>query len=182
VIKGISSTYPVPAGGYKLSENDNSKDINVTLGGNYTPQAQILTISPDFAENYFPWFKPQGIITVRNTGQIISSVQEMTISTDFLNPRFQKIPIKDIPPFGFIEIPVTFSQPSFLTNKTDRLKIAVNGNIINKEIRISPFILNLWTILGGTVLVSIIIGISFAVYKAGRIPFPKQDEQDSLRR
>jgi len=182
VIKGLSSTYPVPAGGYKLSENDNSKDINVTLGGNYIPQAQILTISPNFAESYFPWFKPQGTITVRNTGQIISTVQEMTISNDFLNPKSQKIPIKDIPPFGFIEIPVAFNQPSFLTNKTDRLKIAVNGTIINKEIKISPFILNLWTILGGAALVSIVIGISFAVYKAGRIPFLKRGERDSLRR
>jgi transglutaminase-like putative cysteine protease len=182
VIKGLSSTYPVPAGGYKISENDNSKDINVELGEKFASQAQILTISPNFAESYFPWFKPQGKILVRNTGQIISTVQEMTISTDILNPRFRKISIKEIPPYGFIEIPVIFDKPSLLTNKTDRLKIAVNGNVINKEIKISPFILNLWTILGGTVFVSIIIGISFAVYKTGRLSFFKPKQRDPLRR
>jgi len=182
VIKGVSSSYPVPAGGYKIADNDNSKDINVQLGNSFVPQNQTLTISQDFAKSYFSAFAPQGNIIIRNTGQIISSPQEITVSTDFLNPRFQKIALASIPPFGFVEIPVTFNKPSLLTNKIDRLKIAVNGDTISKEILITPFILNLWTILGGTLLVSLIVTISYFIYKARNLPVPEQKGPDPLRR
>ena len=176
VVKGINSNYPVPAGGYKISTNDNSRDINVELGDSFVPQTEALTLLSDFAQIYFSALKPQGKITIKNTGHIISTPQEISITTDFLTPRSQKIAIPSIPPFGFIEIPITFNKPSLLTNKIDRLRIAVQGNAIYTEIKITPFILNVWTILGGTIFVDFIVAISYIIYKARHLSFSKPKE------
>jgi len=173
VIKGVSSTYPIPAGGYKISDNNKTRDINVGFGDDFTPQIQTLTLSSDLAASYFSGLNPKGNILIKNNSETISFPQEITINTDFLQPLSQKIYLGSIPPFGFIKIPVSFNKPPLLTNRIDVVKIAINENYISKEIKISPFILNLWTILGGTILVSIIIGISFAIYKARNLPFLK---------
>lgn len=181
VIKGINSTYPVPAGGYKISESDKTRNVNVEFGDDSSLQIQTLTLSEDFNNSYFSGLSPQGDILIRNNGHVISSPQEITINTNFLIPTFRKLYLESIPPFGFREIHVSFKKPSFLTNKTDTVKIAINENAITKEIRISPFILNLWTILGGFTLVSIIAAISFAVYKIRHLSFFKQKKPDPLR-
>lgn len=173
VIKGASSTYPIPAGGYKTSDNDNVRDINVELGENFTSPVQTLTLSSDLAASYFSGLNPQGNILVKNDGNTISLPQEVRISTDFLKPLSQKIYLGSIPPFGSIKIPIKFNKPPLLTNKTDVVKIAISENYITKKIRISPFILNKWTILGGAILVSIIIGTSFIIYKTRGLPFSK---------
>ena len=170
-IKGISSTYPIPAGGYKISDNAIGKDIDVKFGDNFAAQAQSLIISEDFAKGYFPGLNPQGNIFIKNNGQIISLPQEIVITTGFLQPLSQKIYLRAIPPFGFTKIPIKFKKPSFLTNKTETVRIAINDSYIAKKIRITPFILNQWTILGGTIFVSVIIGISFAIYKTGNLSF-----------
>lgn len=176
VVKGLNSSYPVPAGGYKVSDNDNSKDINVELGNSFPPQNEVLTLTSNFADKYFSGLKPQGEIIVRNTGHVISSPREVFITTEFLNPRFQKLAVPSIPPFGFVEIPITFNKPPFLTNKIDRLKITVQGSVIYADVKISPFIINIWTILGGTILVDIIITISYFIYKARHLSFSKSKE------
>lgn len=180
VIKGISSTYPIPAGGYKISDN-NSKDINVEFGDNFTSQISTITLSSDFAASYFSGFAPQGNILLKNDSYIMSPPHEVTIDTNFLQPLSQKISVGSIPPFGFIKIPVSFKKPPLLTNQTDTIRIAINENYILKKIRISPFILNIWTILGGTILVSLISGLSFAIYKARNLSFFKQKKEDPLR-
>lgn len=181
VIKGTSSTYPIPAGGYKISGNNNTKDIDVTLGDNFMPSSQTLTLNEDFAEIYFSGFSPQGNILIKNDSNIMSLPQEITITTKFLQPTYQKIYFGKIPPFGLKEIPISFKKPSLLTNKTDVVRIAINENEITKEIRISPFILNVWTISGGIALVSFTAAISFAVYRIRHLFFFKRKEQNPLR-
>jgi hypothetical protein len=98
-----------------------------------------------------------------------------------LQPSSQTISLDSIPPFGFIKIPVNFKKPTFLTNQTDTVRIAIGGNVISKKIKITPFVLNLWIILGGTLLVSIIIGLSFTIYETRHLSFLKRKEQDPLR-
>ena len=181
-IKGISSNYPVPAGGYKISDNGKVRDINVELGDGFTSQNQTLILSEDFADKYFSGFNPQGNILIKNNGKIIAAPQEITITADFLQPLSQKITLNPIPPFGFTKIPVKFNKPPLLTNKTETIRIAINENFISKKIKISPFILNEWTILGGAIFASIIITISYIIYKAGNLSFFRQKEQYPVRR
>ncbi len=181
VVKGIDSAYPVPAGGYKTSDNGTTRDINVSFGDDFATQTQPLTLSEDFANSYFSGLSVQGNISIKNEGNIVSPSQDITINTTFLQPLSQKIHFDKIPPFGSIKIPIKFSKSSLLTNKTDVVRITINESVIIKKIRISPFILNIWTILGGSLLVSITIGISLIAYKAGNLPFLRQKGKDSVR-
>jgi len=174
IIKGTSSTYPIPAGGYKISNNNSTHDINVKFGDNFTSQAQILSLSTDLASKYFSGVSPKGNIMIKNDGRIISLPQEVIINANFLTPKLQKIYFDKIPPFGFLKIPISFKKPSLLTNKTEIVKIAINGNYISKEIKITPFILNRWTVIGGIIIVIFIIGLSFVIYKARNLSLFKQ--------
>ena len=171
VIKGANSNYPIPAGGYKISEDPKTKDINIEFGDNFDVPIQTLSLNENFSKNYFSGVNVTGNILIKNSGNVISDSQAVTVNTDFLEPSQQKIYFGKIPPFGSISIPVSFKRPSFLTNKTDTIKIAINENYIVKEIRISPFILNKWTIGGGILFVVSSIGLSIIIYKTGNLSF-----------
>jgi len=173
-IKGVNSTYPIPAGGYKTSDNNSSKDIDVSFGADFTSQVRTLTLSEDFAKSFFSGFTPQGNIIIRNNSNLMSIPQDITVTTTFLQPLSQNVFVNEIPPFGFFEIPVNFKKPSLLTNKTETIKIAINKDYISKDIKISPFVLNKWTILGGALFVIVIVGISIIIYAARHLPISKQ--------
>lgn len=171
VIKGINSAYPIPAGGYKISDNQKTRDINVEFGDKFDPQSQTLLLSENFSKSYFSGSNIQGNILIKNVGNVISDPQAITIVTNFLKPTKQKIYFGEVPPYGSLIIPVSFKKPSLLTNKNDTVKIAINENYILKNIKISPFILNKWTIGGGILFVSSIIGLSIIAYKSRNLPF-----------
>ncbi len=171
VIKGLDSTYPIPAGGYKISNEESSKDIKVEFSNTYDPPIQTFSFSEDFSKNYFSASAIEGNIFVKNVGNIMSSPQILTVSTDFLNPKLQKINFSEIPPYGYLKIPVKFNSPSILTNKSDTIKIAINKDYISKDIQISPFTLSKWTIGGVILFVGIFIGLTIISYKSGNLPF-----------
>lgn len=176
VILGTNSSYPFPAGAYKVSTNKTAKDVNVEFGDNFDLPNKTLSISEDFPKTYFSGVNIQGNILIKNVGNVLSDSQTVTLSSDFLKPTKQKIYFGKIPPFGSVSIPVSFKSPSFLTNKKDNIKIAINENYIAKEIRISPFIVNKWTIGGGIALASIIIAVTIIIYKAGNLSFFRPKE------
>lgn len=176
VIKGTNSSYPIPAGGYKISRDLKTKDINIGFGDNFDISTQTLSISDDFSKNYFSGVNIQGNILIKNVSNVISDPKMVVVNTDFLKPRSQKIYFGTIPPFGSLSIPVSFKPPMFLTNRETNIKIAINENYIVKEIRISPFILNKWTIGGGIALASIIIAITIIIYKTRNLSFFRRKE------
>jgi len=171
VIKGQSSTYPIPSGGYKISENLTTKDINVDFSDIFDPPTQSLSFSEDFSKNYFSGVNVTGNILIKNVGNVISAPAKVIVSANFLKPTVQEIYFGQIPPFGSITIPVSFNKQSVLTNKTDTVKIAINENAIFRKIKISPFILNKWTIGGGILFAVLSIGLSIIIYKARNLPF-----------
>ena len=171
VIKGVNSTYPIPAGGYKIMSDQKTKDINIEFGDNFEVLSPALSFSEDFSDSYFSGLNVQGNILIKNIGNVLSDPQTVAVTTDFLLPKSQKIYFGKIPPFGSISIPVGFKSPSLLTNKKDVIKIQINENYITKEIKISPFILNKWTIGGGILLAGIIITITIIIYKTGNLSF-----------
>ena len=187
VIKGANSTYPIPAGGYKISNDQKTKDINIEFGDSFVPTNPTLSISENFSDNYFSGTNIRGNILVKNVGSVISDQQAVTVTTDFLKPKSQKIYFGKIPPFGSTSIPVSFDRPSILTNRETEITIALNENYhrqsgiplrrdIAKRIKISPFILNKWTIGGGILFVSFIIGLSIIAYKTRNLPLFKRKE------
>jgi len=125
VIKGADSTYPVPAGGYKISDNG-SKDVNVELSDVFPDQTQTLTLSTDFADSYFSALAPQGNILIRNSGSIVSPPEEITVTASFLKPVFQKISFGEIPPYGFIKYN-PFDTAFVYANGINNINISTNG-------------------------------------------------------
>ena len=182
VIQGVNSEYPVPAGGYKTVYNQTVKDINVNLSDEFPSQIATLSLFDDFPNSYFTGVAPQGNIEIRNIGHVISDPQKVQILTKVLKPLSQTISFGEIPPFGHIEIPVEFQRPSFLTNKNDQIRITINNNNISKNIKISPFILNRWTAIGGIILAGITVTIFFIAVKTRNLLFSKRKEEDSLYR
>jgi len=171
VIKGANSSYPIPAGGYKSSDDQGTKDIDIDFADSFDKTSQALSISEDLSKNYFSATDIAGNILVKNVGNVISTPEAVIVTTDFLKPNVQKIYFSQIPPYGLLKVPVSFKKPSILTNKTDTIRITINENYIVKEIRISPFILNKWTIGGGIALATIIIAITVITYKTGNLSF-----------
>lgn len=154
VIKGKNSNYPIPAGGYKYEEDLASKDVNVEIADTFLGLNQDLSIGENFSKSYFSGSKIASTLTVRNIGNTPSSPKTVVVNTNFLTPKYQEIHIDSIPPYGFLTIPISFAKPSFLTNKTDTITIAVDGNSITKKVKISPLFF-----------------LSFIAERIGHLPF-----------
>lgn len=162
VIKGQNSSYPVPAGGYKFKGEEKVQDVDVSLGDDFGEIIPTLGLSKNFSEIYMSGVLINGEITIANIGASIIGEQDLVIQTKFLEPQYQKITLARIPPFGFIKVPVSFDKTPFLTNTTDAATITIGGKSISQEIKISPFIINKWSI-GGGILIVIIIAITLII-------------------
>lgn len=170
VKKGIDSTLPIAAGGYKLSRNE-KKDVLVKWGEEFGNEHQTLSFTENFSKEYLSFTNVKGTVVVKNLGNIKSNPQALLVDSDSLTPHLQKIDFNEIPPFGFLEIPVNFQREGFLTNKTDAIKISIKENYITKDIRISPLVLNKWSIMGGVLFAIFSIAVSIVITKARNLPF-----------
>ena len=163
VIKGIDSNYPVPAGGYKISANQNVKDVEVTFADNFESESFALSITNNLPNKIIAGFPFEGSITVKNAGKIISPPQKLIVESSVLQPSIQKFTVKEIPPYGNSTIPVTYNKTPFLTNKTAAIRIVLSGSMFVHEVRITPLFLNEWSLIGGAVVFGIFIIVISAV-------------------
>lgn len=169
VIKGADSKYPVSAGGYKLPEDLTAKDVNVSFANNFKDSNPAFTISSTFSKAYFSNLPINGKIVVRNIGKGVVNSQSAIIATKYLYPRYQKINLDKIPPFGSLTIPITFNKTPILTNTADVVTIQIQNESISKELKIYPLFLDLRIIFGGILIVSIAIILSLITLKTWRI-------------
>ncbi len=174
VIKGANSSYPIPAGGYKISAVEKTKDVAVEFADNFDNTNQALFISDAFNINYSSLGNVTGNVLVYNIGNILSSPQEITVKSQILTPQEQKINFGAIPPFGSLTIPVSFNRLSFLTNKSDTITIQIGENSITKNVNISPFTVSKWSIIGGILIVFIIVAATVIINKTRRLSFPRK--------
>ncbi len=174
VIKGENSNYPVPAGGYKFKGEEKVQDVDVSLGDDFGDIAPILGLSKNFSEIYMSGVAIKGEIIVANIGGSLIDQQDLIIQTKFLEPQYQKITLSRIPPFGFLTVPVSFNKTPFLTNRADVATITIGGKSISQKIKISPFIINKWSIGGGILIVIIATIALIIIIRSRRISFPEQ--------
>jgi len=179
VIKGFDSNYPVPAGGYKSSKNKNTKDVEILLGGEFK-ERKALSIDFDFPETVYSTIPMKGEIIIKNTGNVITDQQELFIQSSFLT-KDHSIILDKIPPFGYITVPVNFINQPLLTNKLDEFKIRTGEYSLNKKVKITPILFNIWIILEGVLIVSFCIILSVIIARSGRLPFFRRKKPDSLR-
>lgn len=159
VIKGQSSTYPIPAGGYKFP-NKETQDVQVTIGRIYSPQPPTLTATSKFKNNYFAGLPIKGEILVTNSSGVLSTNKQVIITSDSLLPNEMKFNVDEIPPFGNKQITVDYKSKPILTNEEDTIKIMIDQNIIENQIVIIPFYKSVlfYYIFGG-----LIIGITILI-------------------
>ncbi|MCL6096398.1 MAG: transglutaminase-like domain-containing protein [Patescibacteria group bacterium] len=172
VIKGEDSSYPVPAGGYKLSKDKGLRDVNVDIGDDFSPRV-ILKPTIEVQKEFLGGLPVNMVINVKNQGNSISETGNVFVSTNNLTPKEQTIYFPKIPPYGSAEIPVVFSKTPVLTNRRDTVKIAIGNNTYSQDIKILPIFFNRWVILGGVFFVAIVF-LSIIIARSRRISFPKQ--------
>ena len=153
----MDSDYPIPAGGYKLLDGKNVKDVKVSFSNNLPVTQTDATLITNFPSVAIAGLPIKGEITIQNTGTQRLSPQVLSLVSSTLSPSTQMIHAKSIPPFGSQTWEVGFVPTSFLT-KTDAgftIHFAPDSALAEKtseqKIKIAPFFLTPWG-MGGIIL------------------------------
>lgn len=168
-IKGVDSSYPVPAGGYKLKGGENQKDVLVSVDPVFEESLPVLKTDLSFTKSIIPWAPVIGEMLIKNLGSVATKKQDILIETSILNPNSQTISLDSIPPYGSIAIPLKFTTSSILTNKEDTVKITIGETSFTQKVLISPFNFSrIQLIAGGGVLIVIFISIIIIIAAKSR--------------
>jgi hypothetical protein len=181
VVKGLSSSYPIPAGGYKLVSDKNKKDVEVEIGSSFTPKVAEPEIEIQFSDEVLSGIPVNGIVKVSNVGSTLINGRDVNVSTNSLTPKTQSVMTNSIPPYGYQIMSLSFDRTSFLTNIQDTIKITVDNKPFYKTIKILPFFVNKLFMIGGLTFASIIIILSIIAYIYRRVSILRQKRQDNLR-
>ena len=176
VVKGVDSDYPIPAGGYKSEENINDQDVNVSVGTVFEKKNPKLSAYFDFQEKYIAGIPIGGTLIVVNDSEVLSPNQSIGITSDSLTPQTQDLFLDKIPPFGKKEVQIKFAPQSFLTNRSDTIKITIGNETIDREIVIIPFYKsNYFYIFLGVILIGSTAGALFIfARRTGRLHLPRR--------
>ncbi len=179
ITKGKDSTYPVPAGGYKVSDTSQDVVVNVITAEEFEKKSKS-SFSVDFDSQAIAGFSIKGMLTIKNTGS--TPLKDKYIQIDStLTPSHQEYYITDIPPFGEKTILVSFDKTPFLTNKTYKITIHFDGKSIEKSIAVSILPNPLWILIGGGIFASCFI-ISIIAYRSWRIFIQRPKPKNTVRR
>ena len=173
VIKGRDSVYPVPAGGYKLSKNENTKDIIITpsiVSFNHLPKIALSSQMPSQVIAGLPLW---GTVTIKNLGKTSIPAQNIRVESDFMNPKFQNIYFPEIPPLGSSAVKIQFEPLSFLTNKEANITITLYDGKLIQILKVVPFFKTRWLIIGGVIIGIFIIGLFIVASRARHLFFPR---------
>lgn len=168
-INGYNSSYPVPAGGYKLTGQENQRDVHVTFTGNTVfpdPKIAINDTIPNEVIAGIPIFTT---ITVQNAGEVAVPQQHMTVTAKGIYPKEQTITIPVIPPYGHADIPINFQRTAFLTNSHALITIQIGSSSFSKTVSIIPMYLKKEVVIGGVIFVILCVIISIIATRSRRV-------------
>jgi len=170
VIKGVNSTYPIPAGGYKITGQENVKDVDVHFGEDTAKKDPLVAFSYTLPTTTFSLLKIKGNFIVRNTAEALAPMQTIAIDAQSLSPHHQEITVPPIPPFGSTVIPFGFYRTPFLTNQKMIVTMRFAQATYTKTITVYPIFEQKY-ILGGVIFGTICIIIFIIAARARRISF-----------
>lgn len=169
VIKGVDSSYPIPAGGYKYPGKEGIKDVDVNFADSFDDSAPTIQVStlkiPNSAIAGLPL---KGDIEFQNTGSLIYPSQTILLQSS-LKPYSKEVELSMIPPFGILDVPLSYQTGGFLTKKKANITMRIGQDTINKEVEVSSIFLTSYGLLGGIVIAILTITISFVIRKARRV-------------
>ena len=164
-IKGESSIAPVPAGGYKSTHESASKDVQLSFTSDVpdiTPSFSLKSKFPDTAIGGIPI---TGSVLIKNTGSAYVPGQILYLSSDTFSPREQTLETAGVPPFGTLEVPLSFTPTNALTNIQGTYTIRVAGTSTTQKLQAKVFFL---TPMGGGIAFGILTIIIFIIAAARR--------------
>lgn len=158
VVKGVSSIYPVPAGGYKFANDQNGKDVSVDVTQEQITDQPILSMQFSLPETVVSGLPITGTVTLENSGAVLFPSEPMQITTKHLLPHEQFVNSPDIPPFGKVTKDISLDKTPFLTNTNDTITIALSGKSVSAQVSVVPVTKQFLFIGGiiGAVLICII--------------------------
>lgn len=171
--RGKSSTSPLPAGGYKLPNAPEVKDVIVTLTQTFeppVPQVNIASDMPIKATSGFPVF---GTITIKNITGTMYPEHTLHVNNNVLSPNHVTFLFPAVLPYGTSKQSVYLGNAPFLTNTTAPLTIRVAGEKIEKNIVIAP-ITDSYIVKGGLLFAGITIILFIIATITGRLHFFRQ--------
>ncbi len=171
-LKGESSTYPVPAGGYKLLGDENKRDIDVAFGTLPQDITPSIEASLTMSDKFLSAFPIGGTLVLKNTGVSLFPGQKASVLTPGLTPHNQILSFSDIPPFGSVAVPITFNKTALLTNVQTAITIALAGQEITKKIAIMPFTTQ-QLLIGGAILAVLGFTLFITASKSRRVSIPR---------
>ena len=149
--KGQNSQYPIPPGGYKFESDQHSKDISVQFAPVFPTNLPQVAVSADFPAEVLSGFSFKGKVKVTNNGSVLYPSNMGVIESMTLYPRRQEVTIPPLPPFGSEYLTVGFNKTPFLTNKKYDFTFNLQGTIIHKSVKVTPFSFNRNTLIGGSI-------------------------------
>lgn len=173
-IKGEDSEYPIPAGGYKLSIDKNTKDVNVVIGSTFDTFKEPIKSEIISNEAFIAGLPILGFIKISNTSSILLDGKNINIKSNNLIPSTQSKDVGFIPPYGSKLVPFEFKKTYFLTNTKDTIKITSEDHVFQEEIIILPFFETKIFLIGGLLIAYFIFIISFITYIYRRISILRQ--------
>jgi len=176
VVKGISSTSPIPAGGYKFDTTARNKDVTMGFTDSLFSEEPKISLQFDIKKAMVSGLPIDGNLIITNEGSVLVSPLTLTVSSTNLTPTKQEFITDPIPPFGHTNIAVHFDQTSLLTNTHALITIQVAGQTLTKTITIQSFLFQTKyvVITGGLISAGIfVIGLYILTAKARRIHLQK---------
>ena len=169
VIKGTSSTYPVPAGGYKFGTEQNVKDVQVTVTQEQITDQPTISMNLTVPQTVMGGLPLSGSVQLANTGSVLFPRQPIEITTKYLSPNHQFVTMPAVPPFGSSIKAIYFGKTAFLTNKLDTITITLGGKTVSTQVSIVP-LTKQYVVIGGIALVILIATIWILTASAWRLP------------
>lgn len=171
VVKGKSSTYPIPAGGYKTEKT--GKDITVRfINPSLFQMKPSISLTHTFPESTLPGFPIRAAMTITNDGNSLVPATFLSVKNNTTSKE-QQYKLDAIPPFGNETLTISTERLPFLTNKPYSFTISYAGQSFEQSVAASFIPHDYIYIIGGVFLVAGCITIAFAI-KAWRLHLQKQ--------
>lgn len=171
VKKGESSTYPIPAGGYKLLDEEDKKDIVVAASEISVDNKNKTELDYSDKISYIAGFPVSVQVTVLNKGPNVTKNEKVIIQSDSLLPKTQIAETGELLPYQKKDVIYSFRNTSFLTNQKYDITMRIGEKKYIKSIHIVPFYVKYWKITGGIGFVIFTFIIFIVTLKTRRLRF-----------
>ncbi len=171
VKKGESSTYPIPAGGYKLPNEEDKKDIIIAASEVQVNDKNKIELEHSGGNSYISGLPISASMTIINKGPDVLMNEKIIIQSNNLSPKLQSAETGELLPYQKKEITYNFKNTSFLTNQKYDITMQIGEKSYIKSINIEPFYIQYWKLIGGIGFAVFTIFIFITTLKTRRLHF-----------